>query len=466
MAKNYETAALRPFGFRDKIGYMFGDFGNDFTFILSSSFMMKFYTDVMDVPSYVVGLIMMIARFIDAFTDVGMGRICDMSKMTKSGKFKPWIIRMCGPLAIMSFLIYQSGFADASMGFKIAWLAVTYILWGSIFYTSVNIPYGSMASAISADPGDRQSLSTFRSVGATLAGLAIGAGVPLIAYDTVNNEKVLNGGRFTLIAGIFSVVAIICYLLCYFLVTERVRPEPDPNAPKFTLKYLLKSIFTNRALLSIIVAAILLLLSQLTIQSMANYIFPDYYRDTNAQALFSFLSTGVMFVCAAFAKPLAKKLGKKEMSVLASLLSVAAYIVCFIIRPSNVWVFIGFNLIAYIGLGMFTMVTWSLITDVIDYAELKNGVREDGTVYAVYSFSRKMGQAASAGLAGGLLGLIGYTKETAGNPTVQSGIFNISVLVPAVGFLLLAAVLWFWYPLNKKTVEANVAALKKKHGQQ
>ena len=195
MAKNYETAALRPFGFRDKIGYMFGDFGNDFTFILSSSFMMKFYTDVMDVPSYVVGLIMMIARFIDAFTDVGMGRICDMSKMTKSGKFKPWIIRMCGPLAIMSFLIYQSGFADASMGFKIAWLAVTYILWGSIFYTSVNIPYGSMASAISADPGDRQSLSTFRSVGATLAGLAIGAGVPLIAYDTVNNEKVLNGGR-------------------------------------------------------------------------------------------------------------------------------------------------------------------------------------------------------------------------------------------------------------------------------
>ena len=79
----------KPFGIRDKLGYLFGDFGNDFTFILSSSFLLKFYTDVMGVEAGVVGIIMMIARFVDAFTDVTMGRICDRSPNTRHGKFKP-----------------------------------------------------------------------------------------------------------------------------------------------------------------------------------------------------------------------------------------------------------------------------------------------------------------------------------------------------------------------------------------
>ena len=160
-----EMQKTTPFGMRDKVGYMFGDFANDFTFILSSSFLMKFYTDVMGVSAGVVGMIMMIARFVDAFTDVTMGQIVDRSKPTKDGKFRPWLKRMCGPVAIASFLIFQSGLAGMSYGFKVAWLFVTYILWGSIFYTSVNIPYGSMASAISADPKDRAELSTWRTIG-------------------------------------------------------------------------------------------------------------------------------------------------------------------------------------------------------------------------------------------------------------------------------------------------------------
>ena len=143
--------AVRPFGMRDKLGYMFGDFGNDFTFMLSSSFMMVFYTDIMGVPSAIVGLLMMVARFVDAFTDVAMGQIVDRAKPTKDGRFRPWIKRMCGPVAIASFLIYQSEFAGMPMAFKVVWMFVTYLLWGSVFYTSINIPYGSMASAISPE---------------------------------------------------------------------------------------------------------------------------------------------------------------------------------------------------------------------------------------------------------------------------------------------------------------------------
>ena len=114
-----EMQKTTPFGMRDKVGYMFGDFANDFTFILSSSFLMKFYTDVMGVSAGVVGMIMMIARFVDAFTDVTMGQIVDRSKPTRDGKFRPWLKRMCGPVAIASFLIFQSGLAGMSYGFKV-----------------------------------------------------------------------------------------------------------------------------------------------------------------------------------------------------------------------------------------------------------------------------------------------------------------------------------------------------------
>ena len=147
--------SIRPFGIRDKIGYLFGDFGNDFTFILSSSFLLKFYTDVMGIAPWIVGLVITFARFVDGFTDVTMGRIADRSRTTSAGKFKPWIKRMAAPVAIASFLIYQSAFASAATWFKITWLVVTYILWGSIFYTSINIPYGSMASSISPEPSCR-----------------------------------------------------------------------------------------------------------------------------------------------------------------------------------------------------------------------------------------------------------------------------------------------------------------------
>lgn len=457
-----KTNTIRPFGIRDKVGYLFGDFGNDFTFIFSTMMLMKFYTDVMGVSAGIVGLVMTIARIVDAFTDVTMGRICDRSKTTENGKFKPWLRRMCIPVAFASFLIYQSALANAPMTLKIIYLFVTYILWGSIFYTSINIPYGSMASAVSEEPDDRQSLSTFRSIGGTLAGVVIGVVLPLVAYKKIDGITTLVGSRVTVSAGICSILAIICYMICYNLVTERVKIQNADNKQQCGIVEMFKRAFSNRALISIIVASIVMLLAQLTIQGMSGYIYPDYYNNATAQSLSNITMMAAMLIAAALVKPLAKRFGKTEVSVVSSLIAAIVNIAVYFIRPENVWVFVGFQTISYLGLGMFTMVSWALITDVIDYSEIKNGVREDGTVYALYSFARKMGQAASAGLTGALLQIIGYSAATRGEIAVQDGIFNITVLVPALGFILLAVVLWFWYPLHKKQVDENVEILRQK----
>lgn len=461
---NRQKVSTRPFGMRDKLGYMFGDFGNDFTFILSSGFMSKFYTDVMGIRPGVVGALMMLARFLDAFTDVTMGQIVDRSKATKDGRFRPWIKRMCGPVAISSFLIYQSGFAGAPYAFKVAWMFVTYILWGSIFYTSINIPYGSMASAISANATHRAQLSTWRTVGSTLAGLVIGVGTPLVAYETVNGNKVFSGTRMTIIAGVFSVCAILCYLLCFSLVRERVEIKEKTEKPD--MGKLIKSLLTNRALLGIIAAAIFVLLSMLTMQGMCNYVFPNFYRNTTAQSVAAFTSNmAALVICAPTAAALSARFGKKELSIVACLTSAAIYLVCLFVHPTNAYVYVVFYTLAYTGLMYFNTIIWAMITDVIDESEVRTGVREDGTIYSVYSFARKLGQALSAGLTGGLLELIGYSELTAFEPAIREGIFKISCIAPIVGFVAVSLSLYFIYPLGKKQVEANVAELARRRNE-
>ncbi len=454
-------ATPRPFGMADKVGYMFGDFGNDFTFLLSSSFMLKYYTDIMDISPGLVGTLMMLARFLDAFTDVTMGQIVDRSHPTRDGKFRPWIRRMCGPVAVSSFLIYQSGFTGAPYPFRVFWMFFTYLLWGSFFYTAINIPYGSMASAISPEPRDRADLSTWRTVGSTLAGLVIGVGVPLVAYVTVDGNPVLSGSRMTAIAGVFSVLAVVCHLLCFHLVRERV--EVPANREKLDIPKMLRSLATNRALLGIIAAAILLLLAMLSMQGMAGYVFPNFYRSTRAQSVASLTgSLAVLVICAPLATRLAERFGKKELSAVSCLFGALVYLVCLLLRPENAYVYVAFYTLAFVGLGFFNTVIWAMITDVIDDAEVRSGVREDGAIYSVYSFARKLGQGFSSGMVGGLLTVIGYTEATQFDPDVTEGIFRISCIVPILGLTCVGLVLLFLYPLNKRRVAENAAELARR----
>ncbi|MFR4351684.1 MAG: MFS transporter [Roseburia sp.] len=460
----------KPFGMRDKMGYMFGDFGNDFTFIFASSFLMVFYTKVLGISGGMVGTLFLVARFVDAFTDVTMGRIVDSMKPGRDGKFRSWIRWMCAPVALSSFLMYQTAMTGASMGWKIVYMYVTYLLWGSIFYTSINIPYGSMASAITADPNERTALSTFRSIGATLAGLVIGVVTPIFLYttDENGNQVVRGGATFTIVAGVFSVCAVICYLICYRLTTERVSVEKKADTKEMTLLNTFGAIARSRALLGIIGAAVFLLLSQLLITTMNNYIYPDYFGNAGGISIFTLLSTLVMLVVVApLSVPISRRFGKKEASVVGMLSSGAIFTLMYFLRIQNMWAFLILSIAGYLGLGFFNTVIWANITDVIDEQEVRVGQREDGTVYAVYSFARKVGQALAGGVGGWALEIIGYESAAAAQTgEVLSGLYATATIVPAIGFFVVALLLWFVYPLDKKSVEENVAVLRKRRAEQ
>ena len=460
----FEENAKRPFGLRDKIGYAAGDFANDLTFVIAALFMMKFYTDIMGVSAALVGTLMMAAKVVDAFTDVAMGQVVDRSGYTAKGKFAPWVRRFAGPVAVASFLIFAPYFADKPMGFKVFWMFFTYILWGSVCYTGVNIPYGSMASAMSDKPEERAMLSNWRTIGATVAQIVIVVILPMIVYTTdAEGHQVLSGSKTMLASGVCSILAVLVYLICYHLSTERVKMEaPEEKKNVFELFGVL---FTNRAFVGIVVSALVFLLVQMTLSGMNNYIYPNYFNSAKALSMSGLLGCGVVLVMSTFVTKLAAKFGKKELAVVGAFIGAGSMFIAYFVHTTNVAVFIALYMLAYAGMSFFNIMCWAMIIDVIDDIEVKKNIRSDGTVYSVYSFARKLGQAAANGLTGLLLSIVGYSSATAFDSDVVNGIYDVTTLFPAIGFLVLAASLAFLYPLSKKAVQANVDAIAERKAQ-
>ena len=305
--------SLRPFGVKDKVGYMFGNVANDLTFIMASMFLTVFYTDVLHINAALVGAMFLIARVIDAFTDTAMGRIVDKVKAGKGGKFKPWLVRMCGPVALASFWMYQTAVVNTDMWVRIVYMFVTYLLWGSVCYTAINIPYGSMASVMSAEADNRAALSTFRGAGSLIPQVLVGVVMPMFLYTTLDDgTKVANAGAFPIVALILAVASAGCYLICYKMCTERI-PVDDSKKESVTFGQTVKALFSNRALIGIVIVYISFLGAQMLNQTINNYIFKDYFNNTMGLTIINAAGFVPALALAPAAVPLSRKFGKKRL---------------------------------------------------------------------------------------------------------------------------------------------------------
>ena len=458
--------AIRPFGWKDRVGYMLGNVANDFTFIFASLYLQVFYTDVLGINAGLVGTMFLVARIVDAFTDTAMGRICDKTKATKNGKFRPWLLRACGPVALASFLMYQTFATNLPMSLRIVYMFVTYLFWGSICYTCINIPYGSMASVMSNEPDDRASLSTFRGVGSMIPQILIGVVVPMFLYTTLEDgTKIANASAFPVVALITSIAAAVLYIVCYFMCTERVKVSEGSKSISFADT--LKALVGNRALIGIALVFICYLGAQMLNQTINNYIFKDYFGNTMGLSVMNAAGFAPALILAPCAVPLTRKFGKKELGIFAAILGTVAFGGLFLMRTTNMWLYTIVNILGLLGFGLFNLIIWAFVSDVIDDQEVRTGKREDGTIYAVCSFSRKLGQAIASALGGWSLGWIGYVEGSLSGQTdaVRNGIYNIATLVPMILYLAVGICLMVIYPLSKKKVAENTAVLKERRGQ-
>lgn len=455
-------APAPPFGLRDRIGYLFGDLGNDFTFILASAYLMVYFTNVAGLEAAHVGLLFLTARLIDAFTDIGWGRFLDRHQPGRIGRFRPWIGRMAIPVGIASMLLYVPFTADWAYGAKLAYAVATYLLWGSICYTTTNISYGSMASVMTIVPAERASLSVFRSIGANFAGLFVSLVPPLFIYTMVDGQSQLDPQRMFTVAAVFSALAVVWYLLCYANVRERVSAPVDAGTGRSFIS-LVRSLATSRPLLALISANIVIMLGSLLMGTMAAYLWLYHFNDGTLSGPAQLTSFLPGLLLAPVAARLAARFGKKEVVVAALVAAGGLYILVYALHLTSPWAFIALAFVAGFGLGFYNLLVWALIGDVIDDEERRSGERDDGTVYAVNTWARKLGQAAAGGLGGFALGMVGFrAAEPMQTPQTVDGIYAIATLVPGLLYLTAAAILLLAYPLGRQRVESTVMVLARR----
>lgn len=417
--------SLRPFGVKDQIGYVFGDMAGSFVNLFVDAYFLTFCTYVLGIsPGWMAGLFLA-ARLWDAINDPIMGSFPDRWRLGKSGdKFKPWIKLFMIPLALSGILCFANvPFEGIALH---AWVAFAYVFYG-MSYTGTSMPFGAMASVVSTDPIDRSKLSRARSIGGTVVGIGALSVVPILCFDKDSN---IIPERFGLIAVIFGILCVISYLLLCNLTIERVR-QPKQKGEKFNYGNVLKAAVKNRPLIGVMVATIGSMLYITGSGQLKSYIYKEFYQDTSLMTLASIGTLPVMIICFILVPKIVQKFGKRNVILVMSTynLLLSTYILLFPIQSALLYTIL--NLLATIGQTAFTILIWALVTDCLDYSEWKMNFRADGSMYSLYTFSRKIGSTIASAGAASALAAIGYV---AGAGAVQSAetVNNIYYLVNAI----------------------------------
>lgn len=454
---------------KDYVGYALGDMGGLLTFSLIGAFQNKFYTDVLHISPGKIAVLILVARLWDAINDPMWGAFIDSRKPTKQGKFRPYIFWFSIPLAVSAVLMFTV-IPNLNEAKYLLFAYITYIAYG-MFYTTVNIPYGSLASVITDDGKERSSLSMWRSVGAGVGGLPGTIILPMLVYDTTINEKgvkiqTLNSNKLTVGVLILAIISVAVYFAHYKLTKERI--EPLKKQKNYNVFKTIVDLSKNRPFVTLSIAGMLLIAFQFYYQSTYTYLFADYYHQAGLYALVTVCTYLPMAILLFTMNKLIDKFGKKEICAFGLAFSAVVSFILYFLKTDNPYVFLIFTFLSGLGQTFFVLEIWALVMDVIDYHEVRTQRREEGTAYALFSFTRKLGQTLAGVGLNALLAVIHYDSDAAQkgqelSEAVRGKLYDISTLVPAIVLALMAVILAFGYNLSKNKlpeIHAQLAEIR------
>jgi len=444
----------RPFGIRDSIAYAAGDLGCNMSFALKGT-MSIFWTQFMGMDLW-YALLLIIVQVWDAINDPLIGSIIDSDRHTyKRNKFLAYIWAGSIGLIVGGACCFLP-FPNAPVWAKFIIFIAGYVVWDA-FYTVANVPYGSLLSLISNDVKDRASLSAWRSIGSIFGNMLPMVLLPFIIYDKDNN---LIGERVFIAALIMGALGFICFQFMIRNTEIRVDTSITLNEeqPKFNVFNAFGNFIKNRPAVGATVAAMGMFIGMQGATTAVTVIFQSYFKNVQISGIVQLFAMIPIVLFTPLARKMVAKYGKKELSTFGAICSIVAGAGLFIITPNNT----GLDLIIYIlcqlvyslGLGIYSTVSWAMMGDAIDYNEWKFGTREEGTVYSLHSFFRKLAQGIGPALILVIMVALGYVGADEGNQAwavavnmryLVAGTFLFSALMQFVGVALI-------YNLDKKTL--------------
>jgi len=420
------------------IGYGAGDAANNLAFTTATMFLLIYYTDVAGISAAAAGTLLLVVRVFDAFADLLAGRIVDRTYSKRFGKFRPFLMFGSIPLLLLTvatFSIPQIG--ETGM---LIYAYLTYAALG-LAYSLVNIPYGSLAGAMTQNPSERAKLASARTIGAMI----VGAGLGIFVAPLISPENDLQS-IFTFMTLGFVVVGTALYFFTAFTAKERVKRD----VPHVTMKQSIAILRGNRPLVMLCVSSFVFLTGMLALSTVQLYYLRDVLHALPLYAALSIVQLVVTFGLAGFVPKIVRTVGKRAAYMAGGAVMALGGIIVFVAPPTMVWLGFSGLVICQFGIVLVNMLVWALEADTVEYGEWKTGVRAEGIIYALFSFTRKTGQAVGGALAAYALAWGGYVSGAAAqSASAEWGIRAGAGLIPVVASIL-AIVVMVFYPLTDK----------------
>lgn len=400
------------------LGYLLGPAGALLLNAVLATYLNVYYTDVLKLTHVWGGAFLVVfpivSKIIDAITNVCMGYIIDRTH-TREGKARPWLLLSAPLLTVTGILLFTVPRGSETV--QVIWVMVSYNLFYSFAYTIFNMSHGLMVPLSIRDTTQRGSLSVFNQISnIMMTGILVALVFPMVIMPIIGADQ----GKWIALMSLLSILALPLTLVEYYFTKERVTLETQAEeAVPVPLKQQLKAIFTDRYML-LIYAYFLVYILGTSIKNLSLVYYCNYvlgtYNDGMTQTLISVIG-GVPMGIGIFAVwPLAKKFGKRNLTLAGFLLYAIGSAICWMFPTDMVVVLVG-QFIKNIGGLPCSYVFMAMFADVLDHMEWKNNFRCDGIAMSVYNIISVAMVGVCTGIFNGLLAQTGYVA-----PEIVNGV--------------------------------------------
>lgn len=440
----YANATTEKLSWTTRIAYGLGDTAQNVVWG-AMGILTFFYTDYAGIDPAMVGMVMLLSRCFDGFSDVIMGFIVERTN-SKWGKSRPWILWTSIPFAVSIVLIYTVPQGSSAMQF--AYLFVTYNLCTTVCYTALNLPYGSLSAMMTRSSKERDMLSITRMCLSPWGRiLSVSATLPLVKIFGDNQLAWVE------VMSMWAVLGLLLLLFCFKQCKETVVIEARQKVAKIPVGKALKALAVNKyfwcGLTIWMMQNVIFMITGTILPYYCKYIFMD---DSLYSGLYLLETLVTITVMAVFSPRLLQRFGKRNMSLAGVIICFVGHVI-FLFNPTNFYWVVFSCVIRGIGFAPVQSVIFGFLGDAVEYGQWKTHLRQEGLIFSGGSVGTKVGSGVTSAALTGLLAYAGYVATASGSvgqsQQVIDMILNIYAYGPLFVWVVLIAILAS-YKLDKQ----------------
>lgn len=432
----------------EKAAYGLGAVGKDMVYMLSASYILYYYQDIMGVSAWVMGIILLVARVFDAFNDPIMGVLVAKTK-TRFGKFRPWLLVGTVTNAVILYLLFAAPPALTGSGL-VAYAAVLYILWG-VTYTMMDIPYWSMIPAFTEGGKERENLSA-------LARSCAGVGSALITIITVIAVAAI--GKFFAGEGAldleierlgfqyFSLIIAAVFIVFIVITCVAVKEKSTVDMQTASIKDMFKALVQNDQAMATVITIVLVNTAIYTTSNLVIYFFKyDVAAGDAWQSPYTIFNTfgGAVQIASMMIFPLLRKaFSTMKIFYMCFISAIAGYIALLSITTfadvQNVYFLLIPGFFIFAAAGLLNVLTTIFLANTVDYGELKNNRRDESVIFSMQTFVVKLASGIAAMVASVCLTVFNISRdEEAVAQVAQSSILGLRMTMTLLPIIVLTS---------------------------